>query len=114
VRVRVVDERSVARDPEHLDRVLDDSFPASDPPSWSGAISRPAGTAAGDRITEHLLRRMRAEFRAMPGLSLTLDQAQRLWSVDPRTCEALFDALIDSRFLRRTPRGRFVLIERDR
>ena len=45
----------------------------------------------------------------MPGLCLTIEQAQRLWSLEPRTCEALLNSLIDSRFLRRTDRGLFVL-----
>ena len=45
----------------------------------------------------------------MPGLCLTIEQAQRLWSLEPRTCEALLKSLIDSRFLRRTDRGLFVL-----
>ena len=45
----------------------------------------------------------------MPGLCLTIEQAQRLWSLEPRACEALLNSLIDSRFLRRTDRGLFVL-----
>jgi nucleotide-binding universal stress UspA family protein len=45
----------------------------------------------------------------MPGLCLTLEQAQRLWSVEKRTCEALLKSMIDARFLQRTKRGLFVL-----
>jgi hypothetical protein len=45
----------------------------------------------------------------MPGLCLTIEQAQRLWSLEPRTCEALLNSLIDSRFLHRTDGGLFVL-----
>jgi hypothetical protein len=45
----------------------------------------------------------------MPGLCLTIEQAQRLWALEPDTCEALLNLLIDSRFLRRTERGLFVL-----
>jgi len=58
---------------------------------------------------ERLVRRIRAEFLEMPGLCLTIEQAQRLWSLEPRTCEALLNSLINSRFLRRTDRGLFVL-----
>lgn len=65
--------------------------------------------AAGRQISEHLLRRVRSEFLEMPGLCLTLKQAQRLWSLEPRMCEALLNSLIDSRFLRRTARGLSVL-----
>ena len=35
----------------------------------------------------------------MPGLKLTVQQAQRLWALDRRTCEALIDELIASGFL---------------
>ncbi len=37
------------------------------------------------RHTE-LLRRIRGEFREMPGLRLSLEQAMRLWSLDRATC----------------------------
>jgi hypothetical protein len=91
-----------------VDQVLDDSFPVSDPPSWTGAISHVA--APSNRpINDAAVRRVRAEFLEMPGLSLTLGQAQRLWGLEGRTCEALLNSLIDSRFLRRTDRGLFVL-----
>jgi hypothetical protein len=61
------------------------------------------------QVNERLVRRIRAEFLEMPGLCLTSEQAQRLWSLEPRTCEALLRSLIDSRFLRRTDRGLFTL-----
>jgi hypothetical protein len=89
--------------------VLDDSFPASDPPSWTGAISRVASAAHLDRANEPLVRRIRAEFLEMPGLRLTLRQAQRLWSLDAATCASLLEALVDSRFLRRTEGDVYVL-----
>ena len=71
-------------------------------------------TAAGStrtRVDERLVRRVKAEFLEMPGLCLTLDQARRLWSLKRGTCEALLNSMIDSRFLRRTGRGLFVLRE---
>jgi hypothetical protein len=101
-----------ARSKQHsanVDQVLDDSFPASDPPSWTGAISRVADTSTRLQVNEDLVGRVRAEFLEMPGLCLTIDQAQRLWGAEPRTCDALLKSLIDSRFLRRTDRGLFVL-----
>jgi HSP20 family protein len=86
-----------------------ESFPASDPPSWTSAIVRVASTSTLQRNNDGLVRRIRAEFLEMPGLCLTNEQAQRLWSLEPRMCEAVLKSLIDSRFLRRTDRGLFVL-----
>ena len=55
-----------------------------------------------------LARRMEAEYAEMPGLSLTLPQAQRLWAADRHTCQTVFDRLIARGVLRMTTRGRFV------
>ena len=59
--------------------------------------------------SEETIRRVRAEFLEMPGLKLTVSQAQRLWGVDRSTCEALIDRLTQSRFLSRTRDGAVVL-----
>ena len=63
--------------------------------------------AAG--LPETILRRVRAEFLEMPGLKLTIQQAQRLWGIDRATCEALIEELTACRFLARTRDGAFVL-----
>jgi predicted transcriptional regulator of viral defense system len=55
-----------------------------------------------------LLELVQAEYAEMPGLSVTLSQAQRLWAVDRVTCEEVFSRLISGGVLRRTARGRFV------
>jgi hypothetical protein len=57
---------------------------------------------------DELLTRVRGEYREMPGLSLTIDQAQRLWMMEHATCAALFAYLVDARFLRKSRHGRFV------
>jgi hypothetical protein len=57
---------------------------------------------------QELTRRVRAEYAEMPGLSLTLAQAQRLWALDRQTCETVFVTLTARGFLKMTSRGRFV------
>ena len=57
-----------------------------------------------------ILRVIRAELPLeMPGLQLTIRQAQRLWGLDAPTCAAMFDALVTARFLRRTHRDVYML-----
>ena len=57
---------------------------------------------------DELIVRVRGEYREMPGLSLTIPQAQRLWGLEDATCRTLLERLVASRFLRRTRTGRFV------
>ena len=56
-----------------------------------------------------LLRVVQAEYLEIPGLHLTKPQAQRLWGLDPFTCDALLDALVAAQFLRCNHRGAYVL-----
>ncbi len=59
----------------------------------------------------HRLReRIRAEFLEMPGLRLTLVQAQRLCGVEPTVCQQVFDALVKERFLAIRPNGTYVRV----
>jgi hypothetical protein len=60
---------------------------------------------------QELTRRIQAEYAEMPGLSVTLAQAQRLLAIDQPTCAAVFKALISRGVLRRTPQGRYVRCE---
>jgi Fic family protein len=57
---------------------------------------------------DDLVVRIRGEYREMPGLSLTIAQAQRLWGLEPSTCQTVFEHLVEARILRRTRHGRFV------
>ncbi len=59
--------------------------------------------------SEAILQGVRGQFLEMPGLKLTLAQAQRLWGMDRATCEAVIEELTASRFLTRTSDGAFVL-----
>jgi len=54
------------------------------------------------------LQLIRAEYLEIPGLCLTTEQAERLWRLDTRTCEALLSTLMEVKFLRRTGRGAYV------
>ena len=46
---------------------------------------------------EHdLCTRIQSEFREMPGLTLTLPQASRLFSIEPARCERVLGALVDA------------------
>ncbi len=60
-------------------------------------------------LTEASLQRVRAEFLEMPGLKLTVTQAEHLWGMDHATCEANIEELVSRRFLRRTRDGAVVL-----
>jgi Fic family protein len=57
---------------------------------------------------EDILLRVKSEFLEMPGLRLTLRQAERLWGLDQSTCEALIETLTEARFLQRTREGAIV------
>ena len=50
----------------------------------------------------------------MPGLRLTIAQAQRLWGLDYETSHAALDALVAGAFLARTQQGLFVMAATER
>ncbi len=58
-------------------------------------------------IDDRLTRLVHAEFREMPGLRLTAQQARRLWGLDGETCDALLTTLLETGFLTVMPDGRF-------
>jgi hypothetical protein len=51
--------------------------------------------------------RVRGEFREMPGLTLTLAQAGRLWSLDADTCRDVLTQLVTSGYLCRRTDGAY-------
>ena len=55
--------------------------------------------------------KIRAEYDALPGLKLTLPQAQRLWGLDRPTCTRVLGDLVESRYLACTRDGSFVRAE---
>jgi hypothetical protein len=55
-------------------------------PSVLAMVDVPAPGSGGGAMRT-LFERVRAEYAEMPGLSVTLPQAQRLWALDRATCE---------------------------
>jgi hypothetical protein len=63
---------------------------------------------AGQKQPLDVLQRVQGEYREMPGLRLTIAQAQRLWGLDRAVCDALLGTLVETKFLLRTRDGAFV------
>lgn len=57
---------------------------------------------------QELLLRIEGEYREMPGLSLTMSQAQRLWGLDRGTCGYVLTTLIELGVLKQTRMGTFL------
>jgi len=54
-----------------------------------------------------LIKRVRGEYREMPGMRLTLDQAMRLWMLDRDTCSDVLNSLVAAQFLSQDAYGRY-------
>jgi hypothetical protein len=55
--------------------------------------------------------RAKAEYLEMPGLTLTAQQATRLFALDAALCESVLTTLVESRFLVRTRNAAFARSE---
>jgi hypothetical protein len=66
------------------------------------------GQAPATATLHELLRRIESEFEDMPGMCVTIPQAQRLWGLDATTCAFVLMTLVERRILRRTRRGTYV------
>jgi hypothetical protein len=73
-------------------------------------VATPAASAVSpaDPWHDELVRRVRGEYLEMPGLALTLGQAQRMWNLRRGECERLLGDLVDAGFLACTSLGMFV------
>ena len=58
-----------------------------------------------DAADAALIERIVCEFREMPGLTLTIDQACRLWGCDAATCRRIVDYLVKRGALRWSREG---------
>ena len=56
--------------------------------------------AKDDSIDARLVDRVLGEYREMPGLALTIEQARRLWGCDAVTCQRIVDVLVERHVLR--------------
>lgn len=56
-------------------------------------------TTATARDLEPSRALVRAEYGEVPGMRLTVLQAQRLWGFDAVTCREVLDSLVERRFL---------------
>ncbi len=54
---------------------------------------------------ESVSQRVRAEFEEMPGLTLTVPQASRLFGLEDDMCRTIVERLVQSTFLRWTANG---------
>ena len=67
--------------------------------------------SAGAFGRQQLLARIRGEYREMPGLSLRVEQARRLWHLDDALCGELLESLVEARFLRLARDGRYIRVD---
>lgn len=58
-----------------------------------------------DRWTERVWHRVRSEFMELPGMSLKVDQAARLFGIDCGDAHVILEGLVTAGFLRRTGIG---------
>jgi len=56
--------------------------------------------AKDDSIDARLVERVLGEYREMPLLALTIEQARRLWGCDAVTCQRIVDVLVERHVLR--------------
>jgi hypothetical protein len=60
-------------------------------------------------LDDRLLWRVVAEYREMPGLQLTIEQARRLWGCDADTCQQVAKVLVERGVLRWSRGGRLMV-----
>ena len=69
----------------------DGQMPDAGPPGMDAGphdVQATAPTPRADGSIGSWIERVRGEYREMPGLSLTMKQAERLWGLEPSACRA--------------------------
>jgi hypothetical protein len=69
--------------------------------------------ATEDRLDAPLIERVLGEYREMPGLALTPDQARRLWRCDAAACGRVADLLVERRARRWSDDHRLMRVGRE-
>ncbi len=62
----------------------------------------------GDTRMNEVIAAVKREFDEMPGLTLTVGQARRLWALEPRVCTMVLARLVAAGYLCQTEGGRYV------
>ena len=65
-------------------------------------------TAIDGSVDATLIDRILGEYREMPGLALTIDQARRLWVCDAATARRVIDVLVARGVLQWSRDGRVI------
>lgn len=74
----------------------------------TGNIHEPGSITVGTPRPEgQLMRRVRGDYRKLPEMRLTIEQAMRLWDVDRDTCWDVMHTLIEAHVLRQDRYGRY-------
>ena len=68
----------------------------------SAGVQPPTPDAASGSVRYDLLRRIRADYREMPGLCMTSRQGARLWNVSHELCVSLLESLAAEGYLLRS------------
>jgi hypothetical protein len=66
------------------------------------------GIPGGEPSRSQLVTTIVGNYREMPGLSLRLNQAARLFGLPPRACQAVMDHLVEQGQLRRASDGQYI------
>jgi len=75
----------------------------------TGTIHEPCTiTIFRTTVEDALVSRVRGEYREMPGMRLTVDQAMRLWMLDRETCSDVLSSLVAAHFLERDQSERYM------
>jgi hypothetical protein len=66
-----------------------------------------SGSGSNDLGLGAVVTAVKREYDDMPGLTLTLEQARRLWALEPRICSVVLARLVESGYLCRTDAGQY-------